>query len=54
MDIYDFLHSELEKLNTLKALHQKYKSDVILGMSLESERASSKKPKTDSANPSEK
>ena len=25
MDIYDFLYAEIDKINTLKALHQKYK-----------------------------
>lgn len=37
MDIYEFLHAEIDKIKTLKALHEKYKAEMILGISKEKE-----------------
>lgn len=45
-NIYDFLHAEIDKIQTLKALHQKYKAEMILGISKIDDP---NEPKTDSA-----
>ena len=40
VEIREYLLTELEKIATLKALHDKYKTEIILGMSVENENIS--------------